>query len=164
MPPVGPQGEGGVPQDAQVTYLLPINRPAKLGLLQDGFLQLGVSDLAVRHGCGGAERQKRAGEENRCRFHDRPIYCERSDWAASLARARCTAVANAASVADLSGLFEAGSACNGLNLIRRVGGGGVEGASGRSGSDLTGLDVPACPKQRGTQFRLRERLANCFKR
>jgi hypothetical protein len=43
---------------------------AKLGLLQDRFFELGISDLAVRHDFCDAERAEESDrEEKSCRFH-----------------------------------------------------------------------------------------------
>src|SRR4051795_7272459 len=70
MTPVGPEREGGVPQAAQVAHALAIGQPAKLWLLQDRFFELGVSDLAVRHGSRDTERAQESGrEEKSCWFH-----------------------------------------------------------------------------------------------
>ena len=70
MTAVRPQGKGGVPQVAQVAHDLAIGRAAKVGLVQDCLFQLGVGDLALRHGSGDANRAQEDGrEENSCRFH-----------------------------------------------------------------------------------------------
>src|SRR3954464_14540499 len=70
MTPVGPERKGGVPQAAQVAHTLAMRRPAKLGLLQDRFFELGARDLALRHGLCGAERaQESDREEKSCRVH-----------------------------------------------------------------------------------------------
>src|SRR5215212_9532412 len=53
---VGVQDHGGFPQGAQITYDLDIGGPAELGLLQDRFFELGISNLAVRHGWRDAAR------------------------------------------------------------------------------------------------------------
>ena len=70
MAAVGPQGKSGVPEVAQVAHDLAIGRPAKVGLVQDCLFQLGVGDLALRHGSGDANRAKENDrEENSRRFH-----------------------------------------------------------------------------------------------
>src|SRR5215211_2043288 len=70
VPPVGPERKGSVPQAAQVAHALAMRGPAKLRLLQDRFFELGISDLAVRHGLCGAERAEESDrEEKSCRVH-----------------------------------------------------------------------------------------------
>src|SRR3954447_6869932 len=70
MATVGPQSKSGVPQVAQVAHDLGIGRAAKVGLIHDCFFQLGVRNLALRHGCGDANRAQENGrEENSRRFH-----------------------------------------------------------------------------------------------
>jgi hypothetical protein len=70
MAPVGPQGKSGVPKVAQVPHDLGIGRAAKVGLVQDCFFQLGVGDLALRHGFGDANRAQENGREENSRwFH-----------------------------------------------------------------------------------------------
>jgi hypothetical protein len=56
MAAVGPQGKSGVPQVAQVAHDLATGGAAKVGLVHDCFFQLGVGDLALRHGSGDAKR------------------------------------------------------------------------------------------------------------
>src|SRR4051812_38699634 len=75
MPSVGPERKGGIPQGAQVTNFLAVSRSAKLGLLQDSFLQLRVCDLAIRHGSRAAQQgNKPAGDYDCWKFHDfRPV-------------------------------------------------------------------------------------------
>src|SRR5215203_5072930 len=47
-----------------------LRRTAKLGLLQDRFFELGISNLTVRHGLCGAERAEESDrEEKSCRVH-----------------------------------------------------------------------------------------------
>ena len=70
MSPVGTQGEGGVSQAAQIAHHLGIGWAAKLGLVEDGFFELRVCDLALGHGSCDAYRAKQNDrEENSCRFH-----------------------------------------------------------------------------------------------
>src|SRR4051794_2950460 len=70
MTPVGPERKGSVAQAAQVAHALAMRRPAKLGLLQDRFFELGISNLAVRHRLRDAERAEESDrEEKSCRFH-----------------------------------------------------------------------------------------------
>jgi cob(I)alamin adenosyltransferase len=66
MTSVGPQGDRGVAQVAQVTNRLAISLPAKLRLLQDGLFELGISDLAVRHRWRDTERAEESAYEENC--------------------------------------------------------------------------------------------------
>src|SRR5215207_9560244 len=67
---VGPERDGGVAQVAQVTNRLAISLPAKFGLLQDGFFEFGISDLAVRHRLRDTEHAEECNrKKNSCRFH-----------------------------------------------------------------------------------------------
>ena len=50
VPPIGPEGKGGVPQAAKVAHGLAVGSTSKLGLLQDGLFELGIADLAIRPG------------------------------------------------------------------------------------------------------------------
>src|SRR5215211_1546336 len=70
MTSIGPERKGSVAQAAQVAHALAISRIAKLGLLQDRFFELGVRDLALRHGWRDADRaQESEREDNVCRVH-----------------------------------------------------------------------------------------------
>src|SRR5215211_1456596 len=70
MTSIGPERKGGVAQAAQVAHALAMRWPTKLGLLQDGFFELGVRDLALRHGLCDAERAEESDrEEKSCRVH-----------------------------------------------------------------------------------------------
>ena len=70
MTPVGPERDRGVAQVAQVTNRLAISLPAKFGLLQDGFFEFGVRDLAVGHRLRDTEHAEESNcKENSCRFH-----------------------------------------------------------------------------------------------
>src|SRR5688572_5342844 len=76
MTPVGPEGECGVAQAAEVAHALPIGRPAKPRILEDCLLQLGVGDLAVRRGPRKSKSAKeRKCQEEICSFHvvDLPV-------------------------------------------------------------------------------------------
>jgi hypothetical protein len=67
---VGPQGESGISQAAQVAHGLKISWPAKLRVFQDRFFELGVSDLALRHGlCDAKCDQESNREDNSSRYH-----------------------------------------------------------------------------------------------
>ena len=67
---VGPERDSGVAQVAQVAHALTIGWPAKLGLLQDRFFELGVGDLAVRHRLRDVEcAEESDSEENSREFH-----------------------------------------------------------------------------------------------
>jgi hypothetical protein len=70
MTAVGPQRKSGVPEVAQVAHDLAIGGAAKLWLVQDCFFQLGVGDLALRHGsCDDGRAKQNDRKENFCRFH-----------------------------------------------------------------------------------------------
>jgi len=70
MTSVRPERKGSVPQAAQVTHALAMRWPAQLGLLQDRFFELGVSNLAVRHGSRDPDPAEESNrEENSCWFH-----------------------------------------------------------------------------------------------
>src|ERR671910_3062137 len=70
MTPVGPEGECGVAQAAEVAHALPIGRPAEPRILEDCLLQLGVGYLAVRRGPRKSKSAKeRKCQDEICRFH-----------------------------------------------------------------------------------------------
>ena len=73
MTAVGPQGKGGVPQVAQVADDLAIGRTTEVGLVQDGLLQLGVGDLALRHGSSDSNRTQENGREDNSRWFHIPL-------------------------------------------------------------------------------------------
>src|SRR4051812_10224573 len=87
MTSVGPERKGSVAQAAQVAHTLAMRRPAKLGLLQDRFFELGISNLALRQGWGDADCAEESDRKDKvCRVH------RWSDlWAAFLSGSRLVA-------------------------------------------------------------------------
>ena len=54
MAPIGLQSECRVSQATKVAHSLPICGTSELRLVEDGFLKLGVRNLAIGHGCMSA--------------------------------------------------------------------------------------------------------------
>ena len=62
VPAIGPEGDGRIPQIAQVAHGLSIGHAAKIRLLQYRFFELRVGDTALCHSHGSASRAQEGGQ------------------------------------------------------------------------------------------------------
>ena len=81
---VGPQGEGGVSETAQIAHRLAVSRPSESGIAQDRFFQFGVGDLTLGHGGRAGRAEEDRGEKDPSEIHIVPGELTRSVLAAKL--------------------------------------------------------------------------------